>query len=201
MTEIQQNRWDQLVRRAANIVGGGSQVNDTLNELFPVFDVENLPPELFLLGGIRLCMGGGSLSGVVAQSPKAQLFNPVGSGVIVTLTDVNLSTDADSTIRWGPSFTVAFGAAIGTQTYSDLRQLPPALPVAQVRQLNEAAFAAGTNQSRILATSNFHLGPENGLMVLPPGTGFEIGGVTTNLAFVYGFYWRERLAEPAELNL
>lgn len=201
MTEIQQNRWDQLVRRASNIVGGGSQVNDTLNELFPVLDVENLPPELYLLGGNRLCMGGGSIAGVVAQSPKAQLFNPAGSGMIVTITQVNLAVVSAGLIRWGPSFGVTFAAAVSTQKYVDLRNVLPDLPVTEVHQTTAAALADGTNQSRALALTNFELAPKNGLMVLPPGMGFEIGSTATNTSFNYGFYWRERVAEPAELSV
>ncbi len=44
--ELQQNRYDQLIRRVGGIIGPGSKVVEALGELFPVIDVENVPGEL-----------------------------------------------------------------------------------------------------------------------------------------------------------
>ena len=75
MTEIQQGRYDALVRRVADLKGPGSKVNDMLEELFPVFDVEKLPSELYRLANIDLCFGGAGIAGVAAQSAALTLGN------------------------------------------------------------------------------------------------------------------------------
>jgi len=199
VTLIQQNRYDQLLRRVGDLKGPGSKVNDVLSELFPMFDVENLPAELLLLAGIRTCMGGGTVAGVAAQSGKAQLFNPAGSGYLVTLTDIYVSNAAASTIRWGRS-NATFGAAIGTETFTDTRTAVTSSPVADVRQLSEAAGATATNQTRLGANINLHISNNNAIVTLAPGFGFEIGQGVTNASFFFGFNWRERVAEPSELS-
>ena len=64
-----------------------------------------------------------------------------------------------------------------------------------------AALAAGTNQSRVLANTVLFLEDENGVAVLAPGGGFEIGSAAGVNTLFYSFYWRERPAEPSELKL
>jgi len=200
VTEIQQNRWDQLVRRAANIVGGGSQVNDTLNELFPVIDVERVPGELLLLGGIRIAHGGSSIQSAVGESPKGMIFNPVGSGQIITVTGVVFAQQATATVRMGTQ-SVPHTSVVSTQILRDTRNLPPDLPIGSIRQMSAVALADANTQWRQLANVPFKIDDQNGLAVLAPGTGLEIGSNGLNATIHFSFWWRERVAEPAELNL
>ncbi len=200
MTELQQSRYDGLMRRVGDLKGPGSKVNDVLEELFPTIDVENVPGELLLLMGTRICWGGGALSAVAAEAGKYQLFNPAGSGKLVTITGVHFSAAAAVAARWGLN-TVSFGAAVGTQTFRDGRNLTSGSPSALVRQLSIAALASGQNLTRILADTDFYLRDPNGVAVLSPGTGFEIGSSVVNVTTTGTFSWRERVAEPSELNL
>ena len=39
MSQLQQSRYDQLLRRVGDLKGPGSKVNDVLHELFPMFDL------------------------------------------------------------------------------------------------------------------------------------------------------------------
>lgn len=200
MTELQQHRYDALVRRVGDLKGPGSKVAEVLTELFPTFDVENLPGELYLLGGTNICFGGVFLAAVAGQAPTAQLFNPVDSSVLATITSVHVGLGALSNIRWG--ITIAQrGTVIATQTFRDVRLLTPAAPVCQVSQETAVALASGLNQTRTAGNVNFTLTDPNGVAVLPPGSGFEIGGNTQNQVLACSFYWRERVAEPSELNL
>lgn len=199
-TEIQQNRYDQLLRRVGGLIGPGAKVAEVLAELFPVLDVENVPGELLLLGGMRIAMGGGTFTSIAAQSPRIQLFNPVDSASIITLTRLTASTTSNDTVRFGP-VTVPLTSGIGTETYRDLRLALAQRPVGEIRQESSVAFADGTGQSNVLAQTPYLLEDENGVCVLPPGSGFEIG-ITARLAPITTmWFWRERNAEASELNL
>ena len=199
MTDLQQSRYDQLLRRVGDLKGPGSKVNDVLSELFPTIDVENIPGELLALAGIDICFGGGTIVGAAGEAPRASLENPAESGKLVTLTRVYFSTVNTGIIRWGIR-TVSLGGAIGTELFRDTRKILPQQPTAQVHQLSSVALANATNQVRILANTPLILNDENGIAVLAPGTNFEIGHGTNTATIVYGFNWRERIAEPSELN-
>lgn len=199
MTQLQQNRYDQLLRRVGDLKGQGSKVNDVLSELFPVFDVENLPPELYILGGIDLCFGGGAASGGAGTSGRAQLRNPEGSGKLVTITEVRFTSSASGIIRWGRR-DVALTGQIDTQLFRDFRKTLPALPTAQVRTQASAALANATGQQLVNARENLVIADRNGVAVLTEGTGFEIGVDTQNTTNSFVFYWHERVAEPSETN-
>jgi len=200
VTEIQQNRYDQLIRRVNNIVAPGSMVGDSLNELFPVIDVERVPGELLILMGTNICFGGGTIAAVVGEAGTAQLFNPAGSNVLVTLTRVDFASTLLGTLRWGRDFTER-GARVSTETFRDNRRPVVELPVANVRQDSAVALANATNQTRVLPNTAFVLEDENGVMIISPGSGFEIGTGTGNATTFFGFTWRERVAEASELNL
>lgn len=201
MPEIQQTRYDQLLRRVASIIGPGSKVGELITDLLPIFDVENMPGELLRLAGTRICMGGGALAPVVGQAGTHVLENPAGSGVLATIERVDFGVNTTATVRWGVvNGFKATAVGIGTEIFRDTREIPPQEPVCNVRQITEVALASGTNQSRLLGDTNLVLDPPNSVCVLAPGTSFEIGTTNTNVATEYGFMWRERVAEQSELN-
>jgi len=198
--EVQQTRWDRIIRRVSGSIGPGSRVSETISELFPMLDVERVPGELLLLGGTSICHGGGTIAGAAGEAPTAQLFNPLDSGNLVTLTAVRITCDAITTLRWGTGVAV-LGTAIGTQVFRDTRLILPALPVGQVRQRSAVALATATNQVVLPANTLLALKDPNDLAVLAPGTGFEIGSSVNTSRINYSFYWRERPAEQSELSL
>jgi len=198
VTELQIGRYDRLLRRVGDLKGPGSKVNDVLEELFPVFDVENLPGELYRLAAINLCFGGAFLGAVVAQAGRFQLFNPVGSGKLVTITSARLSPNGVAIVRWGISNSV-FGVDVQTQVFRDARDFAPDQPTAQVRTDTSVALATATQQSRVLNNTAVVIESPNGVAVLPPGRGFEIGSDLLNADVSCAFEWRERVAEPSEL--
>ncbi len=199
MTEIQQNRWDQLIRRVANIVAGGSQVNETLNELFPMLDVETDKGELQLLAGTRLCLGASNLTAAAGETSKIQVFNPAGSGNIITITRVIIASGATQTIRWAEEAT-ARATTVATQVYRDSRLPLVDRPIGTINQESSAGFPDANGSCLILANDPFTLEDPNGVQVLAPGAGFTVGHTTPALPFFVTFYWRERAAEAAELN-
>lgn len=197
--EVQQTRWDRIIRRVSSSIGPGSRVSETLSELFPVLDVERVPGELLLLGGTGICHGGGTILSIVGEGATAQLFNPAESNMLVTITGVHFAVAASGTIRWGTTI-IQRGTVISTQVFRDMRRVLPELPVAQVSQDSAVALAEGTNQTRALGNTNFTLQDDNGVAVLAPGSGFEIGSAVPNIQIFYSFYWRERPAEESELQ-
>ena len=199
MTEIQQGRYDALLRRVADLKGPGSKVNDVLEELFPMFDVENLPAELYRLANIDLCMGGGSTGAVAAQAGRAQIFNPAGSGKILTVTRAGISTTVSHDNRWGRR-DVAHTSHLSSQIFRDVRHPLGNLPTGQVRTQTSAALANANGVARGLGSTPFEISDKNGLAVLTEGTGWEIGVDTVNVPIQFYFYWRERVAEPSEVN-
>jgi len=201
-SEIQQNRYDMLLRRVGGLIGPGSKVSEVISELFPMFDVENMPGELLRLAGTRICIGGGTLAAGAGLSGTAVLENPAGSNMLLTLERVDFCISVLSTTRWGVQNGFRGTAvAIGTEDFRDVREFAPDQPTANVRQIAELALANGTNQTRHLANTPLVLDPPNGVCVLPPGTSFEMGASAQNAAIFYGFSWRERVAEQSELNL
>lgn len=199
MTEIQQGRYDSLLRRVADLKGPGSKVNDVLEELFPVFDVENLPAELYSLARIDLCMGGGTIGPVVAEAPRFQLLNPAGSGKLITLTSVDIGVPGAAIVRWGRQ-DVPHTSNFSTQIFRDTRHPLGNLPTGQIRAQTSVALANANGQTRVTTNEQFTLTDPNGLAVLTEGTGFEIGVGGLNIEINVTFYWRERVAEPSEVN-
>jgi len=198
--EVQQTRWDRLVRRVSGSIGPGSRVGETLSELFPVLDVERVPAELLILGGTNLCFGGASVSAPVLEQGFGQLVNPVDSNTIVTLTTFTFAANLFGTIRWGRTNTT-LGAAIGTETFRDTRRVLTTNPLAQVRSGSQVGVVGGTCQARHANTGTFTFTDTNEVIVLGPGGIFEIGTDAVNAVISFSFYWRERPAEESELSL
>jgi len=201
MTEIQQNRYDRLVRRATNIVGGGSQVNDTLNELFPIIDVENLPAELYALANTRLCAGNTQVQAGAGLRPQLQVFNPAGSGQIMTVTRFIVSSTTDPILSW--SIGSAAMTTLGARgSFRDTRFTPAATETstAELRVQSTAVPIGAVGNARTLALTPLDFADENGLAVLMPGFGFEIESSVVATFLTCSFYWRERATEPSETN-
>jgi len=199
-SEIQQNRYDQLIRRAGGIIGPGSKVSEVLAELFPVIDVERVPGELLALGGTFLAMGSQNLTGAVAEMATVQLFNPVGSGKLMTCSRVLASHTSTSTrVQWN-IVTVPLSALSTNSRFRDSRFTGTDRPSGQVRSESLAASVTRAGQAFILEDEVLTLEDENSLFVLAPGTGWSIQMANTNQAFFVAFQWRERVVLEAELN-
>jgi len=199
-TEIQQNRYDQILRRVGGLIGPGSKVSEVISELFPMFDVENLPPELMLLGGTRLCIGGGNVVGAAGERPRIQLFNPADSGLIVTVTSADISSVQAQTINYA---TQNIGLAVGTgiQRFKDKRLPFTSLPTAGIFTDSQVAIVSSIGNFTLTANASRTIDDRDSLAILAPGFGFSVGGTAVATQILVTLNWRERTAEPSELNL
>lgn len=196
--EVQQNRWDQLIRRVGGSIGPGSRVSESLSELFPVLDVERVPGELLLLGGTRLCWGGTTFAPGGVLTSRVQLFNPADSGALVTPTLVNFQSDTAQRIRIAVTET-ALLTGTGLERFRDTRLPLLGRPIAQIRTEGTVALTDAIVQFDVAADENIILEDKNELCVLKPGAGYEFGGNTAATRIFVNFWWRERIAEKSEL--
>ena len=202
MTELQQNRYDRLLRRVGGLIGAKSMLNDALGELFPTLDVENVPGELLALQATTLGWGSTSLGAVAAVRNHHQLFNPLDSNVLIVATTVSLQTDAalgqSSEFRFS-NFIGELTTLAGNERRRDTRAGALASIVAQLRTVQDAVNGGFDQRLQSLTIGSTTLTDANGLAVIFPGTGLTVTCQTTNLASTVSFMWRERVFERSEL--
>lgn len=198
-SEIQQNRYDQLIRRVGGIIGPGSKVAEVITELFPVIDVERVPGELLWLAGTRVAFGGGVAQSAVAERQAWQIFNPADSGHIITVTRASLASNFAEVFSMDMT-TTQFISQPGTETFRDSRG-GSSSPVGTIGE-QSAAGGVSQNFSAAVGIAEPYIWEDpNGIAVLLPGSGLNIGGDITNSTLSAGFFWRERVAEESELNV
>ena len=165
-----------------------------------MIDVENVPAELLLLMGSRLCLGGDNLGQPGATFfNQAMLRNPGDSGVIITLLEARVSSNSGAQrYVWGPTLNTL--ATVEPTAFTDTRVFGEGT-VGQVR--SEALLVVGPNfgSGRSPNNQDLILNVPRGLAVLAPGTAFEVSTTVADTAFGFAFSWLERVAEPSELNL
>lgn len=199
-TEIQQNRYDQLLRRVGGLIGPGAKVNEVLAELFPVLEVENTTPELLALSGWRLAWSGRETLPDVGNPSSTQLFNPVDSGVIAAVTQVMVEVDGNLLLTGGINTTPLGGTPV-RGVFRDSRYGGDRETTLFTDSINGLAvgIAGGWNQ-RVLNEILVTIRDDNGLVVLAPGSGLVFQPSGNNRRLTIAWFWRERPAEPSELN-
>jgi len=197
--DLQQFRYDNLIRRVGGIIGPGSKVKEAIPELFPTLDVESCPAELLWLTGWRLAFGGDFLLGAAGETPRIELFNPVGSNKMVTVTDFVAATIITTTLLWTTT-SVSFPGTNSPQKLRDTRRGAFEVPSGQIRFLSAAGTTVATNRTRVLPNIPFHFRDDNAIAVLFPGTGLEVGISTVASQLDISFTWRERIIEQSELT-
>lgn len=197
--ELQQNRYDQLLRRVGGVVGPGSKVAEVLPELFPTLDVENVPGELLALMQTVLAFGSAEAPGAAAQFATVQIFNPVASGKLITVSSAVLTTLLLGGYRWAVVNTAA-PTLVATAAPRDTRFPTTGDIVGQIRTDSTAVAVTRQGQMYMIANAAITLTDPNGLAILAPGTGLSFQNTDVNEAIRVTYYWRERVAQQSELN-
>jgi len=197
--EVQQTRYDRIIRRVTGSIGPGSRVSESISELFPMVDVERVPAELLLLGGTQLCMGEASPGPLAANFGQAMIRNPGGSGNLITVTQLAIATATAQIIGLG--ITENTLSTAGSQQIRDARRGPAGVPVGVC--LEERLLVTGPVFYRFdaIADETYTMKDLNDIAVLAPGTALSVTTTTVNTSLRVGFLWRERPAEESELSL
>jgi len=199
LTELQQNRYDQLLRRVGDLKGPGSKVNDALTELFPTIDVENVPIELLFLAGTRIAQGFTNIGPTAAVLSASALQNPAGSGQLVRLKRVAVFSDTAQLISGGPTTTLL--GANGAKRLTDTRAGTTLSPTANVQLETRATVVANFFHIRVDGTNTVFWSPDDGIAVLAPGTSYAFTANVVNTSLDISYEWEERVGQPSELNL
>lgn len=198
--EIQQTRYDRIMRRVTGIIGPGSKVAEVITELFPMLDVERVPGELLILGGTDLGVGQLSLDGGPGNFSVLEIRNPLDSGKLLTVTSVLVSsTSAIAAVAGAQA--VAIGVRSFNELFRDLRRGDVTRPVGQTRLLATPALPPFDWQWSLLADTTFVLRDENAVAVLPPGFSFFVSAAQQDILLKATFLWRERPVEQSELSV
>ena len=198
MGEIQQGRYDRLLRRTTAQVGPGSKVGNALEDLFPVLEVENTPSELLRAVGWKL--GAGQIARTPAAGTRTviQLFNPAASRHLIVLTSLVVSTGTSATIQSGPSFAPLTRQSIPGQQ----RDTRDGVLIQTVGLIQDEDNALVANLLNFIAPAgiNFLINDANDIAVLAPGTGWRLTTDANDIPLRVSFLYRERVAEPEELD-
>lgn len=198
--EVQQTRWDRMIRRVSGSIGPGSRVSETLSELFPVIDVERAPPELLALGGTHMAMGFTSETAIAAVFQHSQVFNPVDSGNLIVLLSLVIESNG-AFVGMGlidGAFTTNNPNNVG---FVDGRLFGDPVPVGQVRDETAGAIGPEHYQIPFGVFGVTHFAPPKAIAVLSPGIGFQVHTTTVNRTLTCSYTWTERPAEESELSL
>jgi len=195
--DLQTNRYDQLIRRVGGLYGGGSKVVEALPELFPIIELEQTTPELLALSGWRTAWQSTERLSGVGNESTSQLFNPPGSGQIIAVTSLGVRSNFGSTISVEIS---AMALAAGVRgLFRDGRFGVPRNTTAIVSSLDGGTTGGGLRLT-IVADEQLWIRDDNGIVVLTPGTGLNVGTNSTNVLLTVNYLWRERLALESEIN-
>jgi len=198
VARLQTARLENLVRRWGSIKSAGSVLSETLGDVFPVLDLENLTPENQLTAGWFLFQGQASVTGAVAGLAAVQVLNPAGSDVIVVIDKCKVNTTATRAIGFGTAV-APLTAAINTTT-RDTRAGQVFTGKALIRTSTDATGALGDLTIVPVANVDYDLDLPHGIAVLGPGGALTFVDSVVNSVLRVLFFGRARIAEPSELS-
>jgi len=197
MGRLQTARLENFIRRWGSIKGPGSVLAETLGEVFPILDLENLTPENHAPAGWTLFFGFGSVTAVAAQLAGMSIINPAGSSAIVVIDGLIVRPQTSGILTVGNSLPLF--TQIANAVTRDTRL---AAFTGRARIAANANVGAAENglSIRVLQLVDRELEIPRGLGVLGPGGQLAIVSGVTNVDLTVSFYGRIRDAEPSELS-
>ena len=198
MGRLQTARLENFIRRWGSIKGGGSILSETLGDVFPILDLENLTPENHLTAGWNLFCGQATVVGVAAQLAGLQLTQPAGRTSLVVVDKIIVNAELAQDITFGVNLTPR--ASIINTNNKDTRNAQAFNANAIITGNANMGVAALGGIIAVAAATDRELEAPNGLGVLGPGGSFSVVCATVNSDLTVTFFGRERQAEPSELS-
>jgi len=197
-SELQTDRYSQMVRRVGAMIGPGGRVVEVLTELFPVIELEGTTPEILALGGWRTAWQSTERPAAPGMVSRSQLFNPADSGIIAAVTQVWWRSAIAGAIQMAIENAQIGGTPV-RGLFRDARfggNRETSLTVEAV----DAGAVGGGFFFRDPGAVNTQMRDDNGIVVLLPGSGLSVGAGAQNSQLTVNYFWRERSAEQSEIN-
>ena len=198
MGDINQGRYDRLLRRTTAQVGPGSKVGNALEDLFPVLDVERAPIELLRASGWFFASRTLSVTPAAGTIASIQLFNPAGSSRLMVIEYLGVRLTNAGAMVEGPSF-VALTSVVAVGLQRDLREDVLTQTVGELQEEDDATLVT-SGQIFLPAATTVDISSGRDYVVLGPGTGWLVKPAVVTVSLAAHFRWRERVAEPEELD-
>ena len=206
-TPLQISRWDRLLRKLGNLVGEGAIATGVLEDVFPVLDVENLQTDSWRSAGWNMAQSSDTVVAAVGETPRIFLDNPPGSLKLVVVDQIFMFASATTEVRIGPNPLAAARVASGPTLLFDMRYEVSsggaAMDIPTTIVFGESSSGPLPNDagrfSIQVANRMESIIPFKGMAVMPPGRSLSVRGLTVAGTLTVTFFFRERVAEPAEL--
>lgn len=200
LNQIQGGRWDTILRRLFSMKQGA--IAPVLaGELVATVVLEDDRPENFALSGTRICIGHADLPATAVERSSIQLFNPVGSGVLAVVTNVNQQFIATGRIIMAHTITplvtfVAQAFIVDTRLFEFNTTAIRA--TCQIRTASTTGIVTSTTLADLVGLVNTKVPWGFQAIILKPGTGLLIAPSGQNTANRVWFDWYERALNPSE---
>ena len=204
MAKIEIGRYSNLLRRALGMKGVTDVAGELSPEVSPTWAIEDNAPEWQYLKGVRLVGAAGGQGFVAGQSPRYQLVNPAGSGVLATVTFVALET-----VGVQAGFIIRFANSVlpnlTTVEQNGPRDSRWGIPGTSISPLIfSGENSASLHTAGFLLYSGIHH-PEGTVaeytipVVMAPGSSLLWGSTTQNITSLSSVAWSERGIAALEL--
>ena len=198
MGRLQTARLENLIRRWGSIKGEGSVLAETLGDVFPTFDLNNLTPELLATAGWTPFFIFSNVIGIAAQLPGLAILNPAGSQQLVVVQKAIIRRETTGIVTVGTTGAGTFVANINTRI-RDTRLGGITGKVLMRVGTNVGASETGMSINCVAGIDR-ELELPGGLAILAPGDQLGIIGATVNDNLTISFSGQVRDAEPSELS-
>lgn len=202
MSKIEIGRYSDRLRRALGMKGASIVSGELSPEISPVFVLEGPAVEWEFLQGVRICGVTTVVAAVVGNRSIARLRNPLGSGIIATVTLVEQSTQGVAEVELQLGRAQVNLAITGATAVRDSRWSPTSVLFRTAMQASSTAAGAVPEGEdvlwRTLLPDNVEGRYRQGIM-MQPGDSLDLSSTTLNVTMHATYAWKERPVAPLEL--
>jgi len=200
VNELQVGRFNAILTKLLSMKEGAPSPI-LAPEIIPTVVLENDRPEWAFLFGGRLGAAGLEQVAVALEFPAVQLFNPVGSGILMVVEHFQFESTTGQQFRVGPTATPLATAPGGASGSRDLRGVSSITTGQVVGQIRSATSALAFPTFYLIydhLQNPFVMGELKFPFILDPGKGMTVQGTAVASTMRMNCAWRERILEVSE---